>query len=76
MDYSNLFNKTPLDFTSDKKILKKLGLNNPLLLEHLPNLTRIERCYLFIGYNEIIEDDALSEAIEEQFSLVPTYGTK
>ena len=70
MDYSNLRSKTPLDFTSDKKILKELGLCDRENLEYLSRISDKERADLLWRYALLIEDETetLMEAIKEQFS--------
>jgi len=70
MKYLDLRNKTPLDFTSDKKILSQIGLTNKIMIDNIHILDVRDRAILFWYYNEIIKDSELGDAISEQFADV------
>ena len=64
MDYSNLRNKTILDFTTDKKIIDEL-IGDPTLF--LSNLTETTRAQSLIDYAEYILDQKMIAAVEKEF---------
>ena len=68
MKYTDLRSKTPLDFTSDKKILEEIGLSDPFLIENVHILDARDRAILFYYYAEEIKDNELFDAINEQFA--------
>ena len=66
MDYSNLRNKTILDFTTDQAIIEELIGDSALFLD---NLTETTRAQSLIDYAEYIQDKELIEAVQKEFEL-------
>ena len=64
MDYSNLRNKTILDFTTDKGIINELIGDIALFLS---NLTETTRAQSLIDYAEHIQDKKMIVAVEKEF---------
>ena len=67
MAYTDLRSKTPFDFTSDKKILKKLGLLDPETPDFLSRLSDTSRAFLLLDYAELVNNIELKNAVEKEF---------
>lgn len=65
-DYSNLKNKTFLDFTNDEKIVEEI-LGGRDAQEFLSSITEWGRCTTFAALAEITEDEELDKEIGIQF---------
>lgn len=65
-DYSNLKQKTFLDFTDDQKVIERIldGQDKETFLE---TVSEMGRYITFAELAEITADTALEQAIEEQF---------